>query len=349
MNTPENVRLNHKNKGLLINITFFISFLLLWILAGARVNTGVDYTTYSLQQIPATLGGDYSVVEPLSTVVFIVGNYIWGYQGIFILIHFLILFFIFKSIYQNSPLLAFSVYLLFISGFYNHSLNLMRQSIAIAIFLYALKFIFTSNFWKYFLCILIAFLFHKTAVLFIPIYFLRQFRLDFKNTIIYVCISIPSLFVANTVLQFITTYFGVYRNYWGEAERAATNNFSGSYTILNIIILILLLTLSKISKKNDSNPIDFIKENIFLICQFISLIIIIFAYFFYLPNFDRILMMFTSVQILSIPYFMNKKINFIFKLIIFVIISIVYSYVFYNIIYLQDISGTFNYHSIINF
>lgn len=62
-------------------------------------------------------------------------------------------------------------------GFYLFIDNPMRNLIAVAIFLYASRYIINRCFIKYFICICLAFSFHFSAIIFLPLYFLFSKRI----------------------------------------------------------------------------------------------------------------------------------------------------------------------------
>ena len=84
---------------------------------------------------------------------------------------FILLFLLFRFLhrYTDNILLAFIIYLTF-DGF-AISLNLMRNSLAIAVFLNALPYLNERKPLPYFLLCLLAFTFHYSAIVFFPLYF----------------------------------------------------------------------------------------------------------------------------------------------------------------------------------
>ncbi|SDQ14068.1 EpsG family protein [Carnobacterium viridans] len=77
-----------------------------------------------------------------------------------------------------NPNLSLFIYYLFL---FNTSLNLVRQSIAVAIVFYAFQYIVNHQFMKYLVFVLLASLFHVTALLFIVLYVFSFFAQDSKG------------------------------------------------------------------------------------------------------------------------------------------------------------------------
>lgn len=337
-----NAEITEKNNSL-TKFSLFITFFLLWGLAAFRYNVGTDYKVYSLVHFPRVLAGESGVWEPLSTLLVYIGNFIYGYVGIFALIHLIILSFLLVAIYDSSENITFSMSLLFLTGFFNISLNLMRQSIVIAIFLFSIQYIFKRDFKKYLLFMIIAFLFHKTAVFYFPMYFLYNLKFNTKRLCFIAIMILPVSYLLNFLLNFLTQYFDVYRNYWGSVEMLASNSTSGTLTILNIYILLMFFLIRSLAR-NITGEIKK-KSDLYIYIQLISLVVIIFSNNFYLPNFDRILLLFTATQIISIPFFFKQKFNTYFKVLLFIFTIIIYCIAFYQLYYLKNTTGTFPYQT----
>lgn len=88
---------------------------------------------------------------------------------------------IFNCIYKYSKNYLLSILLFIGMGYYHSSFNGIRQYIALAIFVYSIRFIINKNFKKYVICIFIAILFHNTAVMMLPIYFINRIRFNKKR------------------------------------------------------------------------------------------------------------------------------------------------------------------------
>lgn len=329
-----------------LKYSFFLSFLLLWLIGALRYEVGVDYGHYLSNQIPRVLGGEFSAVEPLGAIIFIVGAWMGDYQYIFVIIHFIIMYFVLKSIFQQSVNYTFSIFLLFFTGFFNTSLNLMRQTVAISLFLYGIKFIYQKNFKKYFTAIIFAAMFHITALFFYtPIYFFYEKKASKKNIVgMIILIAISSL-IFESILYFVTRKLGLFVNYWGAREMSVNqNNFSPTHFFLNISVLIVMLILRQLAVRNKveiSKKIDFA---IFL--QLMPLAVMLFAYVTYFPNFDRVIIMYSFAQVLTLPEFFALPVNKSIKSILFIFICSLYIFTFYWLIVAQNIGGTFPYQTI---
>lgn len=90
--------------------------------------------------------------------------------------------------------------------------NLMRNIKAILILVYAIKYIRYKQMWKFFLCVIIATLFHITAIIFVPLYFVldKKWPKSVLLMIFIVCVTvlISQVKLLSIVLPKITTFLG---------------------------------------------------------------------------------------------------------------------------------------------
>ena len=71
------------------------------------------------------------------------------------------------------------IFLFFALSLYTNSFSMLRQNIAMYICWLSIPYIINRSFWKFLLVVFAAFLFHKTAVVFLPIYFLYNYKFTF--------------------------------------------------------------------------------------------------------------------------------------------------------------------------
>lgn len=73
-----------------------------------------------------------------------------------------------------------SVWLYVVLGVFQTQMNMARNAIAILLVFIAIPYVRKRKFWKYFFIVLLAMLFHRTAVVFIPLYWLMQLQVSKK-------------------------------------------------------------------------------------------------------------------------------------------------------------------------
>lgn len=209
-----------------------ISFILIFFFLALRFHFGNDYLAYleGFKEInlysTVNFTDDRNYFEP----GWILLNRIFGPVGFFGLVAFLALFnciiyyyFIKKYIPVKYYWLAVFLYVFNPNFMLIHS-SAMRQSVAIALFLFGLEFIFKKKLIAYFTTIFIASLFHTSALILAPVYFIGKINLRIDNVFMAVILSFFTLlFFVGTSLQplineFINVYFVKYGRYEGNAE-----------------------------------------------------------------------------------------------------------------------------------
>ena len=180
-----------------------ISILLITLLpptlvAAFRYNNGADYPMYF--QLFTRLGNGSKIAgiegkklevgfEYIVRLCQLVTRNQWFTFGA---ISFIISFLIFKECLNDSDHYRLSVLFYFVTGVYFDAYNGLRQYIAVSICFYAMKYILNKDAKRYFLAVLIAFLFHKSALFFVPVYFLQYLKFDFKKAITIVGLTVLS-------------------------------------------------------------------------------------------------------------------------------------------------------------
>lgn len=222
-----------------------------------------------------------------------------------------------------------------LSTFYFTSLNNVRQSLAIIILIEGFNYIVDKKLFKYLICVFLAFLFHKSALIMIPMYFVINSEFIKKHYLTLLIISIIILPILSKIFIYLIS-FTKYAYYFN----SDFNN--GESNLLNIIINALWLFISFLLLNNEKETY---KESYAL------LVIQTFAFLFsYLSLFikvselmSRIANYFIFNQILLIPYLFNREEEKSGKGVIALIYTI--SYGFY-MIYFIVING---YHQVLPF
>ena len=157
-----------------------------------RYGTG-DYLMYlNMMKVFGESGSDinsFTVVKSIEVGFFIlmrVSGFFVGdsYFLIFGIIAAIVIGLIFVGIWKQSSNIVLSVFLFFISGIYFDTFNGVRQYIAVAIVFFSIMYIVEGNFKKYIIVILFATLFHYSAIIMLPVYFIRNAKIDFKRALI---------------------------------------------------------------------------------------------------------------------------------------------------------------------
>lgn len=314
-----------------------LTFLPFFLISAFRYNVGTDYIVYSKLQIPSVLNGYPNNVEPLYKFLIILGNFFGTYQLIFALTHLIFLIFICLSVSRESDSYFWSIVVFMGSGMFNYSLNIMRQSIAMAIIVFAFYYI-EKNKTKYYFYVIMAVMFHKMTIIFLFIPLLR--RVKIKITI-FVTLFLSILLFKETIrliLIFITKKFGFYSHYFGGI--LDRGEIGWTFLVINLSILIIFYYISY------RYHIESKLSDWYILFQVITVLIV--AISDILPNYERIMYMFLYFQIISVPFFIKKIPNKGIKIIISIMLMIIYTILFYKLFVLSNIGETFPYFSIIN-
>lgn len=233
-----------------LSIFNIVACILLAIFGGIRYGVGTDF--YNYEEIFSTLkntGVAYTEIgfNTMANLVFSLG---FSIQVAFLLSSFIICYCFYRYIKDNSihPGLSYFIFFSF-PIFYLASFNGIRQFIAVAIFIYAIKFIKSKSFIKYMVVITIAVSFHKTAIVLYPMYFILN-----KKIPLYLWgIGFVSLIALSKILPDILTQIGVNHKYTEVGYYQNTGFNLKSLFIFAILFIVILIrkTISKYS--NDIN------------------------------------------------------------------------------------------------
>jgi len=250
---------NKRNNKVIIGFS-----LALPILVGAlRFNVGTDYASYvsmyhSLSNLP--LGRYFSDVFPQIEVGFFlliklskfIANTPYFLFAVSSLVTVIFFYLGLKRYKVNHPAL---VYLLFLLIIFPLTLNIVRQGIAMSICFYALSFVIERRPKGYFFWVIIAGLFHTTALLILPIYFLnRIINNNNKNSHISILFKLSSIFFAvYLLLPYIFNSLAsikIFENYVKYKTFITEGSGSNFYSKFVIIVFAMFISKWSILNKN---------------------------------------------------------------------------------------------------
>lgn len=266
-------------------------------------------------------------------IVFIGGSYEW----MFFVSAFIAWLFIFKSI--DNKLLPLLLFFLFVDEYFFWSMNGVRQFIAISIFIYSTQFIISNKIYFYIFFIIIASLFHLSALLLIPLYFLPYGKLD--NREFWLFLFLITLLIGNipTITKLIEpllinlsgyiTLFSTYVRYFESDKFQAIELARGGGYFFRVIITIIIIYFSKDVVK------IYPKTKIYFVLFFIGSVLQNLFFEYQLINrFLNYFLVFRAMSLAIITYYFwkNKKYQ----------IGVIGLIVLYLIIYLTAIYNSSN-------
>lgn len=225
------------------NIYIFLSFLVLFLVLATRDHVGTDYqqyvTTYGNISINSLNTGDVEWLKQsiafwwiCKALSFFTSNYYY----MFAVIGFITLFYFYKAIISVSCNWTYSLFLFLVFCLYYQSFNQVRQVAAIAIIAYSYKFLKKENFKLFVTTIIVASLFHLSALVFMMAWFIRKIKINFKNIFIYMIVGVIFFLFFDKLVN-LFNFISYIRTY------SSSETYSMEYgmsTILNFIVRLLM-------------------------------------------------------------------------------------------------------------
>ena len=160
-------------------IAEFAVFCLLTGVSACRIAVGNDYWVYTQnfslisqeRHVASEIG--FNAIVGFFQLLFEEGKV--QYVSIFAFFSITTVFFFVKALCDQGSDFAFSLFLLLTGGYYFNSLNSVRYYFALALSLYAMKYVLRREYGKFILCILPGALIHKSILLVIPVYLVAHY------------------------------------------------------------------------------------------------------------------------------------------------------------------------------
>ena len=227
-------------------IAVFAIFCLMTGVSACRIAVGNDYWVYR-DNFKLIAQGRYVSYEPGFNLIVKWIQELFGYDHylpVFAFFSFVTVFFFVKALLDQGSSFAISLFLLMTGGYYFNSLNTVRYYLALAVALYAMKYVLRGEYGKFMLWILAGAMFHKSILLVIPVYILARIlaaaRLKRWHYIVGT-ILISSLVFCKELYQEIIFYFYPYY------KDSMFDN--GQISSVNIAKCVCVLILSEICYK----------------------------------------------------------------------------------------------------
>lgn len=225
----------------------FIVLLIMTIIYGIRYNVGIDYLSYERIYINQNEWYHLEFLFDLTSKIFKFFNApFWVYSTFLGFIIFYLLYLIGKDLDIGYE----QIMLYFIlTGQLFASFNLVRQTVSAVIVLFAFRYInYKNNLYKYVICVVIASFFHTTAIILIPLYFMRNYQLNLRRIVIFIILGLGLYYcdAVNYIMRLIQLIVpDKYIHYLGGVYDFNTNPGIG---VLFYIVVVIILGL-KIEKK----------------------------------------------------------------------------------------------------
>jgi hypothetical protein len=219
--------------------------------------------------------------------------------------------FIFK--YSKDPMISFVM--LIPMMYFAFSLTGLRQVVAISILLISIDYIIERRLVKFSLIVILASLFHQSALLFFPAYFINK-RITNKRIIIYLALIPLVFFIRPIIVQVVQFFF--YSSYNIDLSQSA-----GGWTTLFVYILILITSIifkSQLEKED-------VNYSLFFSMMYAGTLIQMFVPLE--PNIFRVSMYYNIASIILIPAILKTQKDKVSKLIAYTIFFVLMGVQYY--------------------
>lgn len=270
---------------------FLIIFVPLWLVMGLRYNIGADFRNYQAIFDAANNTGTnkYNVEIGFYWLNKLVALFSDNSQSIFIIVAFFMILFFLRGFMFNSDVIFIQLVVFLGTGYYFYAMNIMRQYLAISIMCYAYHYLEKKQYKKWLLFLIIAFLFHKSVLIWIPVYLLiiyTESHFFYLFTLLFAVIfKYGYRYILKILLRFIP-----YAHYFLSEDSFVTQRMSWSNVVVTGMVLLVYIIFGKeliAKRKNNSQRIKYIWI-MFLAYLFLnsfgdSIIRLVLHFFFLIP------------------------------------------------------------------
>lgn len=163
------------------------------------------------------------------------------HQIVFIVTSVYIYFVFGRFIYKHSNMIWLSVFLFFMLGYFDLSMNRLREMLAIATILLSYDFIVAKKPVKFFLTVVAATMFHTAAIAFFAAYPLSKLHLSKKLVTIIFSLAVIGFVLFNLILNHLIMLFPRY-SYYLDGEYLDGQSKSGTAILLFVNLVILIVS-----------------------------------------------------------------------------------------------------------
>ena len=326
---------NNKNE---IRIDYNIFFLIiigavLIFVSGFRWQVGTDYYLYSIHYTRyITDFWEYilSLNEPGIAIIAKVSSWFYNdYATMFFLAALITIGLSIRTVVKNTKMLTLSILLYIFIGAWHGSFNGVRQYLAVAVIFAGHRFIIERKFLKYFGVVLLASLFHISALAMIILYFVPLKKLNLKKIGLMVLVTIVAIYSYEYIFDFLESLKGTNLTEYDYMLREVN--------ILRIAVQIApLIVYYTLTIKKKLEPEDLFYINMLFVNAAIAIATSDSAY---LARFYIYTNIFATISIPRLINFKDKHLTF---LLTFVIIILYAMYWYIEISSLQEFKWIFN-------
>lgn len=191
-----------------------LPYFLMAMVGGFRENVGADYESYKYQfaEIVQQIGWSHNFEPGFKMIVRSLDLLGMSYQAMFLLFSVLTCYFYYRFIVEFSgDYIVSTIMFLCLGPFYLNSLNAVRQSLAISIFLFSIRYL-NNDFKKFIFCMLVSSSIHISALFFLFIsIILRIYKpifIQLKKSVAFIAIFAIFISYIAFKLNYVELLFG---------------------------------------------------------------------------------------------------------------------------------------------
>nr|WP_319489978.1 EpsG family protein [uncultured Caproiciproducens sp.] len=261
------IKKSHLNNAVFLGI----SGVAMIVLSALRANTvGIDYKQYADYFTQVHDGGwsflissanGYRIEPGYSLLNYLVSLFTSDVRIYMLIVSILVITLTVVLLYKYSPIPWVGMFVFGSFGFLGNSLSFLRQSIAIAIFLFAIEFLKDKKLAPYLIIILLAASFHKAMLIMIPVYFIAHIKVNWKSLTTYAAITALIMGLSWPLFNVVTKY--VYQYYATQEGLYYMNGRDWQTAAIPVITMVTILILKDFILKRDPKNIVLINFSIY--------------------------------------------------------------------------------------
>lgn len=337
----------------------FIAIFILILFAGLRGKTvGYDTANYfkSIQQMQQygniSYGHDYEFLFTLlNYLCMIVFGADIGFTVVLIISSLIILIFVNLTAKYFSPNITMTMFLFVSVDVYLRGFGQLRQGIAISILMFSLIYCVNKKPISFLACVFLAMQFHKTAIIFIIVYFIYNVKWKDYYYLFGLIIAIAFCIFNNQIIKFICDIFkfDYYDTYIKTGYGVQRFSIIGYLELFVYVIIFLFFWVFK-KKYEQKHKLIGKNYNLFLNLFYFAILFYIIAFILQKPElFGRIIYYFFWSLIFLVPMFLDKlKNSYYYKTVSMFMLEIGMAYLIFSI-FVIDAYGISNYQSVLKF
>jgi transmembrane protein EpsG len=310
-----------KNYKLLYCIVFGV---LLFLIAGLRSKSvGIDSEQYAWHFYEAQ---KYSFNEILSVYPKAPGFYLFlkilsiitkNHQILYIVSAGIFSISISQFIYKYSKDAMISFIMLITASYFAFTLSGLRQTIAIAIAVISINYIIERKFLKYIVLMFIAAIFHKSIILFVPVYFLYDIKINKITITLSALFALVILAIRKPLILLASNYI------FEDFKNSPITETSGGWKLLIVFVMLIIAILILKNKEIATNK----SLSLFVSMLYIGAVIQLFVPL--QPNTFRMALYFSITSIVLIPEIIHSTSDKILRTAFYSVFLILFAVQYY--------------------